>query len=183
MWPHKRNGGVVAHLVRDEGVAGSNPATPTSFLVAPIRLRGQLCGTKHTSDNLAPPIPIHSAPSGGGAGVGIWKRCQMSIANCTDAAKRAWCGVGRPRTVPRARPRRISAPPKADMRGLDRGAGFGPQLQARWSDPQWAAAASFCDMNFTIIGCGSRSDADRNLISSLYFINHASCIAHSPTGP
>jgi hypothetical protein len=27
---------LVAHLVRDEGVAGSNPATPTSFLVAPI---------------------------------------------------------------------------------------------------------------------------------------------------
>jgi hypothetical protein len=27
---------VVAHLVRDEGVAGSNPATPTSFLVVPI---------------------------------------------------------------------------------------------------------------------------------------------------
>jgi hypothetical protein len=74
----------VAHLVRDEGVAGSNPATPTSFLVAPIHLRGQLCGTKHTSDNLAPPIPIHFAPSGGGAGVGIWKRCQMSTANCSE---------------------------------------------------------------------------------------------------
>jgi hypothetical protein len=59
---------LVAHLVRDEGVAGSNPATPTSFLVAPIHLRGQLCGTKHTSDNLAPPIPIHFAPSGGGRG-------------------------------------------------------------------------------------------------------------------
>jgi hypothetical protein len=29
-------GWLVAHLVRDEGVAGSNPATPTSFLVAPI---------------------------------------------------------------------------------------------------------------------------------------------------
>jgi hypothetical protein len=94
MWPHKRNGGVVPHLVRDEGVAGSNPATPTSFLVAPIRLRGQLCGTKHTSDNLAPPIPIHSAPSGGGAGVGIWKRCQMSIANCSEwrASDVGWPG-------------------------------------------------------------------------------------------
>ena len=30
---HKRNGlWLVAHLVRDEGVAGSNPATPTTFL-------------------------------------------------------------------------------------------------------------------------------------------------------
>jgi hypothetical protein len=85
---------LVAHLVRDEGVAGSNPATPTSFLVAPIRLRGQLCGTKHTSDNLAPPIPIHSAPSGGGAGVGIWKRCHMSIANCSEwrASDVGWPG-------------------------------------------------------------------------------------------
>ena len=87
--PQAKLVGLVAHLVRDEGVAGSNPATPTSFLVAPIRLRGQLCGTKHTSDNLAPPIPIHSAPSGGGAGVSIWKRCQMSIANCSEVA-----GVG-----------------------------------------------------------------------------------------
>jgi hypothetical protein len=82
--PQAKWAGLVAHLVRDEGVAGSNPATPTSFLVAPIRLRGQLCGTKHASDNLAPPIPIHSAPSGGGAGVSIWKRCQMSIANCSE---------------------------------------------------------------------------------------------------
>ena len=87
-------GWLVAHLVRDEGVAGSNPATPTSFLVAPIHLRGQLCGTKHTSDNLAPPIPIHFAPSGGGAGVGIWKRCQMSIANCSEwrASDVGWPG-------------------------------------------------------------------------------------------
>jgi hypothetical protein len=27
---------LVAHLVRDEGVAGSNPATPTSFPELPI---------------------------------------------------------------------------------------------------------------------------------------------------
>jgi hypothetical protein len=92
--PQAKLVGLVAHLVRDEGVAGSNPATPTSFLVAPIRLRGQLCGTKHTSVNLAPPIPIHSAPSGGGAGVGIWKRCQMSIANCSEwrASDVSWPG-------------------------------------------------------------------------------------------
>jgi hypothetical protein len=37
VWPQKRNGvWLVAHLVRDEGVARSNPATPTRFLVAPI---------------------------------------------------------------------------------------------------------------------------------------------------
>ena len=33
-----------SHLVRDEGVAGSNPATPTTFLHRFDRLRGQLCG-------------------------------------------------------------------------------------------------------------------------------------------
>ena len=27
---------LIAHLVRDEGVAGSNPATPTSFLASQI---------------------------------------------------------------------------------------------------------------------------------------------------
>jgi hypothetical protein len=86
--PQAKWAGLVAHLVRDEGVAGSNPATPTSFLVAPMHLRGQLCGTKLNSDNLAPPIPIHSAPSGGGAGVGIWKRCQMSTATAASGGRR-----------------------------------------------------------------------------------------------
>src|SRR6202167_2467843 len=34
--PQAKLVGLVDSLVRDEGVAGSNPATPTSFLVAPI---------------------------------------------------------------------------------------------------------------------------------------------------
>jgi hypothetical protein len=46
-----------AHSVRDEGVAGSNPATPTSFSSL-HHLRGQLCGTK--GDRLAP--PLHADP-------------------------------------------------------------------------------------------------------------------------
>ena len=50
----------VAHLVRDEGVAGSNPATPTTFRTSD-RLRGQLCGTKLTSDDLARPIHVDPA--------------------------------------------------------------------------------------------------------------------------
>jgi hypothetical protein len=52
--PQAKWAGLVAHLVRDEGVAGSNPATPTSFLVAPIHLRGQLCGTKLTGKSRGP---------------------------------------------------------------------------------------------------------------------------------
>ena len=34
------------HLVRDEGVAGSNPATPTSFLILPAA-RGERYGERN----------------------------------------------------------------------------------------------------------------------------------------
>ena len=42
-------GRVAIHLVRDEGVAGSNPATPTSFIVAQEARRGRIRGTKPKS--------------------------------------------------------------------------------------------------------------------------------------
>ena len=38
----------VAHLVRDEGVAGSNPATPTIFPVAPIAYADSYAGRNRT---------------------------------------------------------------------------------------------------------------------------------------
>ena len=44
----KFRGRTQAHSVRDEGVAGSNPATPTSFLVPPLPYAARYAERNHS---------------------------------------------------------------------------------------------------------------------------------------
>jgi hypothetical protein len=69
---------LVAHLVRDKGGRRFKSCHSEQLSRRSDHIRGQLCGTKRTGDNLAPPIHADPAAFIGAAGVdslpAFWRR-------------------------------------------------------------------------------------------------------------